>query len=69
MSLLTVAWSMCTAACIMLGLTHLLLFFHQRRSALYLLSSLMAFAAAVETMLVLALMNAQSIDTYGTLLI
>ena len=69
MSLLTIAWSMCAAACIMLGLTHLLLFFHQRRSALYLLSSLMAFAAAVETMIVLAMMNAQSIDAYKTLLI
>ena len=53
----------------MLGLTHLLLFFHQRRSALYLLSSLMAFAAAVETVIVLALINAESIDAYKTLLI
>ncbi len=69
MSLLTVAWSMCFAACIMLGLTHLLLFFHQRRSTLYLLSSLMAFAAAADTMLVLALMNVQSIEAYSLLLI
>ena len=69
MSLLTVAWSMCFAACIMLGLMHLLLFFHQRRSTLYLLSSLMAFAAAADTMLVLALMNVQSIEAYSLLLI
>ncbi len=69
MSLLTVAWSMCFAACIMLGLMHLLLFFHQRRSTLYLLSSLMAFAAAADTMLVLALMKAQSIEAYSLLLI
>ena len=69
MSPLTVAWSMCAAACVMLGLMHLLLFYHQRRMALYLLSSLMAFAAAAETMLELALMKTQSIETYGSLLI
>ncbi len=45
MNWLTIAWSMCASASIMLGLMHLLLWFNDRRTIVYLPSSLMALSA------------------------
>ncbi len=68
MSFLTIAWSMCAAASFMLGLLHLLLWFKDQRSYVYLLSVVMAFSAGAGAMTEPALMHAQSIDAYRVLL-
>jgi len=59
---------MCGAASFMLGLLHLMLWFKDRRSYVYLLSVLMAFSAGAGSMTELALMHANSIDAYRVLL-
>ena len=56
------------AASFMLGLLHLLLWFKDQRSHVYLLSVLIAFSAGAGAMTELALMHAQSIDAYRVLL-
>jgi signal transduction histidine kinase len=68
MSLLTVAWSICASACMMLGLIHLLFWFRDRKSYVYLLSSLMAFSAGVSAVLELGLLLTESLDTYRILM-
>jgi signal transduction histidine kinase len=68
MSLLTVAWSICASACMMLGLMHLLFWFRDRKSYAYLLSSVMAFSASVSAMLELGLLLTGSLDTYRVLM-
>ena len=68
MSLHTVAWSICASACMMLGLIHLLFWFRDRRSYVYLLSSLMAFSAGVSAVLELGLLLTESLDTYRVLM-
>ena len=60
---------MCAAACAMFGLTHVMLFLHQRRAAVYVLSSLMAFSACSGALIELALMRADSIAAYAQLLV
>lgn len=59
---------MCSAACVMLGLTHVLLWFKERRRVLYLLSALMAFSAAASALIELGLMRAGTIAEYQWLL-
>lgn len=59
---------MCAAASFMLGLLHLLLWFKDQRSFVYLLSMLMAFSAGAGAMTELALAQAQSIEVYRVLL-
>ena len=68
MSLLTIAWSMCAAACIMLALMHILLWLKYSHNRVYLLSSLMAFAAGASAMLELGLLSTQSLETYRLLI-
>ncbi len=52
----------------MMGLSHVLLWFKERRRSVYLLSSVMAFSAAASALLELALMRADDTARYGTLL-
>lgn len=59
---------MASAASLMLGFTHLLLWWKTSRAVVYLLSAVMAFSASAEAMIELAQMKSQSIDTYATLL-
>jgi len=68
MSLLTIAWSMCAAACLMLALMHILLWLKYSQNRVYLLSSLMAFAACASALLELGLLSTQSIETYRVLI-
>ena len=68
MSALTVAWSMCASASLVLALMHLSLWFKDRLSWIYLLSALMAFAAGANALTELGLMHAASLETYRTLL-
>lgn len=68
MNWLTIAWSMCASASIMLGLMHLLLWFNDRRTTVYLLSSLMALSAGAGAMIELGQLHAESVSTYGMLL-
>ena len=64
MSPLTIAWSMCASACAMLGLLHLLIWFKEHRSGVFLLSATMAFSAAVNSFIELRLQHTNSIDRY-----
>ncbi|MDJ0862769.1 MAG: hypothetical protein QNJ82_11070, partial [Gammaproteobacteria bacterium] len=68
MSLLTVAWSMCAAASVVLGSLHGILWLKDRQRRIYLLSALMAFAAGATALTHLGLMRAGSLQTYSTLL-
>ena len=52
----------------MLGLIHLLFWFRDRKSYVYLLSSLMAFSAGVSAVLELGLLLTESLDTYRILM-
>jgi signal transduction histidine kinase len=68
MNLVTVAWSFCASVCTLLGVIHLLLWFRDRNSYFYLLSSLMAFSAGVSAVLELGLLLTESLDTYRVLM-
>jgi two-component system sensor kinase FixL len=59
---------MCGAASFMLALLHLLLWFKDRKSHVYLLSVLMAVSAGSGALTELGLMHADSIDAYRTLI-
>ena len=65
--ILTVAWSMCAAMCVMVALLHLLLWVKERPNTVYLLSSVMALAAAGNAFFELMLMHVVSIDRYMSL--
>jgi len=67
MSILNVAWSMCAAVSLMLGLMHLLFWYNNRQVSTYLLSALMGFGAAISAMLELAMMTTESPVIYGEL--
>lgn len=67
MSILTIAWSMCSAASLVLGLMQVFLWFNERRSLVYLLTALASFSAAASAMLELSLMHAESTAAYGEL--
>jgi PAS domain S-box-containing protein len=67
MSILTIAWSMCGAASLMLGLMQVFLWFHHKRSQVYPLIALAAFSAAASAQLELALMHAGSTAVYAEL--
>jgi PAS domain S-box-containing protein len=68
MSVLTIAWSMCSAASLMLGLVHVFLWFQHKRSWAYALIALAAFGAAASALVELALMHADSKAVYGELI-
>ena len=68
MSPLVIAWSMCAAACLMLGLMHLLFWLSQRQVGAYLLAALMGLSAAVNAMLELAMLQTTSVELYNQLL-
>ncbi len=68
MSALTIAWSMCAAASLMLGLMHLSFWLVGGRALVYFLSALMAFAAGTGALLELAMMRADSIAVYSALM-
>jgi signal transduction histidine kinase len=68
MSTLVIAWSMCAAACLMLALLHMLLWLKYSQNTVYLLSSLMAFAACASALLELGLLTTQSLETYRALI-
>ena len=68
MSWLTVAWSVSATACAMLGLLHALIWVKQRPGKVYLVSSLMAFAAAANAMAELGLMHIFSVERYVSML-
>jgi len=68
MSPLTIAWSMCAAACLMLALLHMLLWLKYSQNTVYLLSSLTAFAACASALLELGLLTTQSLETYRQLI-
>ena len=59
---------MCAAACLMLALLHMLLWLKYSQSTVYLLSSLMAFAACASALLELGLLTTQSLETYQALI-
>ena len=67
MSILNVAWSMCAAASMMLGLMHLFFWYSNRQVSAYLLSAMMGFSAAISAMLELALMTTESPAVYSEL--
>ncbi|MFW2437858.1 MAG: sensor histidine kinase [Arenicellales bacterium] len=67
MSLLTITWSMAAAACWVLGLLHLFLWFQKRSSSIYLLSSIMALSAGANAMLELGMLSTQSLESYRML--
>ncbi|WP_455211750.1 PAS domain S-box protein, partial [Kaarinaea lacus] len=67
MNWLTVAWSMCSGICVMLGLLHFLLW-ASNRNLKYLLSVNMAFSAAACAMLELNMLQSTSIPNYQLLL-
>jgi len=66
MSALTIAWSMCAAACLMFALTHLQLWVRARKTAVYLLSAVMALGAAANAGSELYLLKSQDIASYST---
>ena len=68
MSGLTVAWSMCAAACAMPSLLHLLLWWKDRGTSVYMLAALMALGATGNAMTELQLLHTQSVSSYATLL-
>ena len=68
MSFLVIAWSMCAAMSLMLGLMHLLLWSSDRRVTAYLLATVMGFAAAANAMLELNMLMTRSTETYSLLL-
>jgi len=68
MNWLTIAWSMCGAACAMLGLLHLLLWWKDHGNQAYMLSAVMALGAAGNAITELILFNTQSVATYASLL-
>lgn len=68
MSWLTLASSMCAAACARLGLLHLLSWWKDRGTQAYVLSALMALSAAGNAMTELFLLHARSVSLYETLL-
>lgn len=68
MSPLVIAWSMCAAACLMLGLMHLLFWLSQRQVGAYLLAALMGLSAAVNGMLELSMLQTTSLELYNQLL-
>ena len=68
MSALTIAWSMCAAASLMLGLMHLSFWLLGGRALVYMLSALMAFAAGAGALVELAMMGAESIAVYSALI-
>jgi PAS domain S-box-containing protein len=67
-SILTVAWSGCAAAGLMLALMQVFLWFHERPSPVYLLTSLACLSAAATAMLELSLMFASSTAVYAEIL-
>lgn len=65
---LTVAWSMCAAACGMLALMQLVLWFKQRRTAIYLFSTLMALGAMLSAFTELSLMRILDAGAHATVM-
>lgn len=68
MNWLTVAWSMCAAACAMLGMLHLRLWWKDRGTPVYMLSALMALGATGNAVTELFLFHARSVSAYASLL-
>lgn len=59
---------MCAAACLLLGVMHLLFWFSRRLIYAHLLAALMSFSAAASAMLELAMLKSKSIESYSQLL-
>jgi len=68
MSILTIAWSMISGACFMLGFMHLLLWSKDRAQRFYLFSAMMALASGAGALNELGLMQADSIVRHMDLL-
>jgi PAS domain S-box-containing protein len=68
MSVLTAAWFMCASASLMLAFMHLLLWFRERRRAVYLLSCMMAASASASAFLEHALLRTESLENYRRLI-
>ncbi len=67
MSLLTIIWSMLSAACLVIGQMHALVWWHDRTRRLNLVVAVMAVAAGANAMVELGLMKSASIDGFITL--
>ena len=67
-SILTLLWSMCAAACFMLGLIQVITWYQRQRKTLYLLSFSMAAAASVSALLELSMMFTTDVEHYQVLL-
>ena len=67
MSLLTILWATCAAACAILGLLHLMLWHADRRTTAYLLLSIASFSAATSAILEWLMMRATSVAAYAEL--
>src|SRR5438034_11292283 len=65
MSWVTVSWSMCGGACLMLALMHLVVWWKDRTARANLVFSVMAIAAAAFAVLELALMRAETPEQFG----
>src|SRR5437773_5047345 len=65
MSWVTVIWSMCGGACLMLGRMHLVVWWKDRTARANLVFSVMAIAAAAFAVLELALMRAETPEQFG----
>ena len=63
-SLLTLLWSMCVAACFMLGLTQVMTWYQRQWKTEYLWSFLMAVAASLNALFELSMMFSTDIETY-----
>lgn len=68
MDAITIAWSMCSAASLMLGLMHVFLWLNEQRSPVYLLLTLASLGAATSALAELSLMHAESTAAYSELL-
>jgi PAS domain S-box-containing protein len=64
MSLLTVIWSMCSAASLMLAMIHLIIWLQDGRKALYLLIAIASFSASAIALIDLFLLGSESVEQY-----
>jgi signal transduction histidine kinase len=69
LSFLVIAWSMCASMSFMLAVMHLLFWLFNRQMTVYLLSTVMGFAAATSAMLELSMLMTRSPETYNKLLL
>ncbi len=63
-SILTLLWSMCAAACFMLGMIQIMTWYQRQRKIAYLWSFLMAAAASVNALFELSMLFTTDVESY-----